>query len=352
MESSPLQSLSLRKGQPPAKRGHDEIADSPEYWFQHHNTELWRPFFEREGYCVLIDALTPKETSDGVSLFYSWLESVSPNFQRQERDTFINANWPLSFSRGMVMEGGIQHSPFMWYSRTRNGVLNVYKHLYGIGHDEPLLVSFDRCTALRNDPKVLKKLETEDWLHIDYPLGKQPTFQSYQSFINYVDCSDATAPCLRVLPRSHTKIPMMQQLNMKEKPIGDTELAQLELLRENLVEVKAPAGALVIWKCGLIHDGKTATQVRQDVGNLRRLVSYVSYAPSNVASAEDIKKRREYFRNGTCTGHWVGQNLSYLRGPPRPRSQYPSLVPLVRQDHSLDDLVNRFGNIVKEMIPM
>jgi hypothetical protein len=252
----------------------------------------------------------------------------------------------------MVMEGGIQHSPFMWHSRTRKGVIDVYKNLYHASGNEPLLVSFDRCTALRNDPKVLKKLETEDWLHIDYPLDKKPTFQSYQSYINYVDCSDARAPCLRVLPRSHTKIPMMQKLNMKEKPIEDTELSQLELLRTNLVEVKAPAGALVIWKCGLIHDGKTATQVRQDVGNLRRLVSYASYAPHNVASAEDIKKRREYFHNGTCTGHWVGQNLSFLRGPPRPRSQYPSLVPLVRQDHSLDDLVNRFGNIVKEMIPM
>ena len=337
----------------PAKRKHEEIADSPAYWFQHSNRELWRPFLEREGYCVLLDALTPRETGDGVSLFYDWLESVSPNFQREDEATFVNANWPLSFGRGMVMEGGIQHSPFMWHSRTRKGVLDIYKHVYSeSGADDPLLVSFDRCTALRNDTNVLKKLESGDWLHIDYPLDKKPTFESYQSFINYVDCSDDNAPCLRVLPRSHTKISMMQQLKMKEKPIGDAELAQLELVKETLIEIKAPAGALVMWKCGVIHDAKTATRVRQGAGSLRRLVSYVSYGPRSAASDEDIKKRREYFKNGTCTGHWVAQNLAFLRGPPRPRSQYPSMVPFNKREHTIDDLLNRFGDIVKEMVPL
>ena len=303
------------------------------YTFDHRDTKQWITHLQTEGYAVLRDVWTPEDIHNATGLFWDFIETINPRVHRDDVATHTDENWPMEWNNGVVMEGEVQNTPFMWNARVHRTTREVFASLYDVSADE-LLVSFDRANAVRSQqtfgtPKT-------GWFHHDYPMPVERDFQCYQAFVNYIDCSDDGTPCLRVIPRSHRDIPQ-QQWDVKLADVGYTE--------NDIVEVHAPAGSLVIWMCGLIHDNYVPISGDSSVDQpLKRLCAYVNYAPREAAIQEELRCRRECFEYNIATGHWPLSKIykvdSRSRRRWRNRNGYP---PLCNWEHDPEKLFELFG---------
>ena len=306
----------------------------------------WGGYLEREGFVVLRNVLDEPETQKGIEVFMDWMEHISPGFSRDDAATYDNRHWPYHFARGIVMEGSPQHSPFMWYSRTQPGVLDVFHQLYG--ENQQLLVSFDRCNVIWGGEDAMPS--SEAWWHIDYPGPQKDSWYCYQSFINYVDCTSEGSPCLRVIRKSHKLLPEMLRRKMKM-----VDLVQLAVPDEDIVSVRAPAGSLVLWKCGVIHDNHTAvTDVMPDVCKypLRRLVSYVNYAPRCFSTDQELEEREVLFLANLSSGHWPISKLYPIKTKSKPHQRRMQGLNVL-QEWKLDvkDLMEQYPQL-EQLVPL
>lgn len=319
----------------------------PDYWLKHNDAKLLQ-YVNDNGFAVIIDALEPQEVEDGMGMFWDLLESVScGKISRNDADSLQSEWFPRCYGErgkqnGIWIEGNVFHSPFMWFSRTRPKVLEVFRKMYA---DDHLLVSFDRLSVIRNEPAEGKK----SWWHIDFPNGESPPpWQCFQAFVNYIDCCDDDSPCLRVIPGSHKAVTESSKLHWNTA--WKVTLENLGFSEKDAVFVRAPAGSLVIWSCGLVHDSFTRIKFEVPNVSLRRCVAYVNFCPVSFASTLDLEIRKAIFERGGGTDHWPARFLRSVGGSrshERPRLGLPVLKDF---EHDTDALVQQFGQIVLDLV--
>jgi hypothetical protein len=62
----------------------------------------------------------------------------------------------------------------------------------------------------------------------------------------------------------------------------------------------APAGSLVVWICGLVHDARThLSKFKPGFGELRRLNSYICLAPRMFLQKGEAEARLKVFQEGS-----------------------------------------------------
>jgi ectoine hydroxylase-related dioxygenase (phytanoyl-CoA dioxygenase family) len=279
------------------------------------NKAAWKAHLDTEGFVVISDVLSREDVENGIEMFREWmarlLKKPKLRLEQLQDDEWFRGTY------GMLMDGCIHRSPFVFWARSHPTVLEIYRDLYNLKTPEELVTAFDRANAVLNrkmpeskDPKDFD-LERSLWTHVDYPLtGTPPPFTCYQSFVNFVDCTSPGSPCLRVVPRSHTG-PIWAALQKygvaKYGPnrnggffkIDCKETEGAIVVQRDLLDVLAPPGSLVMWKSGLVHDSRT-THIAPlpEHGPLRRLVVYVCHAPRYLLSEHERRVRVELFRAG------------------------------------------------------
>lgn len=150
--------------------------DARSYCIPFASTDAWRAHVATEGFVVITDVASAADCAKAELLF-------EQHFGLPAGKLYGDDKWPRG-EHGMVVEGDIQRSDFVWFARTNPRVRDVYRTLYD-GEDD-LVCAFDRANAVRNLPN---DNDLRPWLHIDYPVNDPPPFTCYQSFINYIDCT-------------------------------------------------------------------------------------------------------------------------------------------------------------------
>lgn len=287
----------------------------------------WIRHLEEEGYVVLTGVFSPEECTRATDLFvahYGVGEQI-----------FTDALWPAP-SRGMVVKGSIHTSDLALWARSHPNVVSAYSRLYDGTSD--LVSAFDRANAVRNAENLDN---AAPWLHVDFPMDDPPPLPIWQSFANFIDCTPADSPCLRVVPRSHTGDLWRR---VQEQASGKGAAFRVPLAEDLVVPVLAPAGSLVVWRCGLVHDARTHLAGHNAAfGPLRRLNVYICLAPrASIKDDAERAARLDAFERGIVSTHWPVSRFVHHSpdtadpryhiapwDPERARQQHPLFAKLV-----------------------
>lgn len=269
--------------------------DVRSYCIDFERIDEWKNYLNNEGFVVITNICTLDNCEKAKQLFIE-------HFGMGDK-IFNDTNWPKG-QNGMIVEGDIHQSNFVNFAKTLPRVLMTYRHLYE--GEEEFVTAFDRANAIRNGPNDNNE---KPWLHIDFPVFDPPPFTCYQSFVNFVDCTPSDSPCLRVVPRSHKGdlwASVSADIKKRKSPENRSAFFRVKMSEKDVVNVLAPAGSLVVWICGLVHDARTKlSKKKAGWGEFRRLNVYVCMAPRRYLRGEEEEKQRQLaFYKGLVSTHW------------------------------------------------
>ncbi|KAK3101319.1 hypothetical protein FSP39_002669 [Pinctada imbricata] len=194
----------------------------------------------------------------------------------------------------------------------------VFAKIWGT---EKLLTSIDGI-AISQPPEKEGgdfRQEKQDWLHLDQGAQREG-LHAYQGAI-YLEEQTKEDYCFRVLAKSHK-----YHSELFEKfPAGIDKTARLEFYKLNatqkkfynnkgaeLTYVPVPKGGIVLWDSRTVHDNCPPVQERPDPKRWRFVV-FVSMTPAHWASEDDIRFKKETYKNMNLTTHWSSQGLKSFK---------------------------------------
>ncbi len=136
--------------------------------------ETWIGHLQRKGWATVPVLETPEVQQDE---FFKWLESMSPEFSRDDPKTWNNKNIPPNL-RG-IFKHFIGHCEFVWDIREK--CYPIFSQLWGT---DDLLTSFDGGCFL-----PLSRGNKKQWIHNDHPRKYKDfdTITCVQGLINLLD---------------------------------------------------------------------------------------------------------------------------------------------------------------------
>ncbi|CAF1504828.1 unnamed protein product [Didymodactylos carnosus] len=145
-------------------------------------------YLEEHGYVVWKDIANENEIKKAYDLFWDWAEQ----YGEHDISRYNVASWrdlPCN-NRGIIWNGGIGQSHFLWYIR---GLPNVKKVFSTIWNDDKLLVSYDGCSVFR--PSAYNPTwQTEGgWYHVDQNPKEKPGKECIQGLFSVLDQNETTA---------------------------------------------------------------------------------------------------------------------------------------------------------------
>ncbi len=157
-------------------------------------------YLKKEGYVRIKGVLSGEEVKEGTNLFWEFMENLGTGIKRDDLATWVNDNWPNTFSNGIIDQYGIGQSKFLWTIRAKENVRKVFAGLWGT---DELLTSFDGCNAFRpTNSKVCtdgkgKSWKTKgSWYHIDQG-AMLKGFQCVQGFVTLTDVNEVSGGLVR-----------------------------------------------------------------------------------------------------------------------------------------------------------
>lgn len=224
-----------------------------------------------QGYTV-IKGLSEEEVEYASTLFKKWW-GVNDISKRKVAPHGIIKHW------------GVGHTAFAWYIRTRPCVQAAWAAIYGT---RDLVVSFDGACYM--PPDMVRNNREEGWLHVDQA-ANNPDWACVQGFVSLTSNTQAT---LGLVSGSHLEFAE----NVKGVKYPNKRYNKLPHLDTGrVVRVPVDAGDIVLWDSRVAH--------MNFYGPEERLVQYVSFLPRDRASAKDLRKRQQYWRDRRTTSHWA-----------------------------------------------
>jgi hypothetical protein len=171
--------------------------------------------------------------------------------------------------------------------------------------------------------------ESKTWLHTDQSYYKSG-FECVQSWINAYDTDDGDAT-LSVLEGSNR---FHQEFANTFKPEGKEDWYLLDNEKIDWykktkgckqVNIKCPAGSLVLWDSRTIHCGREPTSGRAK-SNYRCCV-YLCYTPRKMATQSKLKSKIKAWDNLRTTSHWPHRPKMF---PKKPRTWGTPVPPIVQ----------------------
>lgn len=259
--------------------------------FEKENFEQWKPFLEENGYVVIKNVLSSKEINHGLDLFRKDWNHVSPNFDFNDPITWTTDNSPMMWGKGMTYTSGFGQCDFQWYLRTRDNIINIWKHVH---NTEQLVVSFDGFSVF-----LSHKQKPKNWLHVDQA-NSEKTY-SIQGAYNFNPVSEYDAGFI-VVPKSHKTFKTEHS-----KKTNFIRIDENDPHTEKAVKLLIPGNCFVLWNSKTIHANAGITsrgKKYNSIPYINRITSYITYFPKEMRSDEIYKKRLDGYKNGDNCSHW------------------------------------------------
>lgn len=245
-------------------------------------------YLEKEGYVVIGNILPQDIQNDLIDKFWDAWTYVSPNFDKNNIDTWNIQNSPMMFAKGIAAFSGLSHSDFMWKLRIRPEIKEIFKTIH---NTDELVVSFDGFSVFFDK----KQKNSKPWWHID----QHPDNPLYcvQGAYNFKEVKEDSAGFILV-PKSH------KYMNVPRTAKGDWIMMDNDPIVNNGIKLLIPENSFVLWNSRLIHanTGMTCSEKRFD-----RLTYYITYLPKSSRSEIILHQRIQAYKNGDTTSHWANK---------------------------------------------
>ena len=81
------------------------------------STPTWLSDLERDGFCIVPNAIAPDACVEFCNSAYAWLESFPYGFKRDDLSTWDSDHLPDSFKGGLYTKYAVNHEAWMWKNR-------------------------------------------------------------------------------------------------------------------------------------------------------------------------------------------------------------------------------------------
>lgn len=268
----------------------------------------WYDDFVDNGYTVIPSVITPAKAVEYQQAAFNWLRSFD-NHQLDFSDpmTWTTSNLPHVSQINTFNHYGVVHERFMWEIRLEERIIETFAQLW---NTDELLVSFDALNIML--PRRPGHVPRVKWPHVD-----QSPFRQGLQYVQGIVNLSKTGPedgGLTVYPGSHKVVEEFfaqhtDPMEWDHKDFYSFTADQMTWFEETQDckshKVIAEAGDLIIWDSRLVHYGAEPNGNSDTI----RTVTYVSYAPVQLASAVVLEKKREAFDKWLATTHWPHENI-------------------------------------------
>lgn len=280
-----------------------------------------------DGVVIVNGVLSEFEINKGIDLFWNTITTMCPLVRRDSVASWRNQNWPRNYSSGIIQEGNIAGSEYMWFARTRPNVVRLFEILLG---KTDLIVSLDTTRATRGQNTAHSVP-----LHVDKHLrGAFNRFTAYQAGINFTDSGPFQSGFCAVRG-SHKKFEQLfHSPGITEQKGNCVVLPDDHPMQKQAVKPSVKAGSVVLWDMCTVH-GVTSSpeKTKTPTSKCLTLTAFASYFPRRDQIRRDMPARRIAAACGASNTHWaiacVGGNI--IRWPrasgSRPLISIPSFLP-------------------------
>ena len=296
--------------------------------FEKSDVDGWKAHLESEGFVVIKDILSPEEKTHAFDLFKRDLNTVSTNFNFEDKTTWTIENCPLMFGKGMAVFNGFGQSDFMWNLRLNSQIQAIFKSIYEC---DDLTTSLDGFSMF-----VSKHQKSKPWLHIDQ--NPANTIYSIQGAYNFMPVNSVQDAGFVLVPKSHETY-KSEVAHKKNWIVCDTTEPILAESRKLII----PENCMTLWNSKTIHanEGMTKSGVE-----LNRLTTYITYQPKVLRSDSILHKRINAYKDARTTSHWA--NKCELKSYPFGfKSRYES-----RGYHKITSKLDENGEIPAERLAL
>ena len=264
------------------------------------NPDVLRTILKEDGVVIVNGVLSAREITKGVDLFWEAMSGICPRVKRDVLASWRNQYWPRNYTTGIIQEGGITGSEYMWFARTRPNVIKCFEILH---ETQNLIVSLDTTRATRG-----QNSGTASKLHVDqHAKGKFRHYIAFQGGINFTDSGPFQAGFGAVVG-SH----MQEYDNLfVSKTIADQKgntvvIPEKHEMQERCIKPNIKAGSLTIWNFRVAHrimpsPEKTETPKTECI----TLTAFASYFPRKAQIRKDFALRRSSAESGAPANHWA-----------------------------------------------
>lgn len=305
------------------------------------NIEDVKSKLKQYGICYVPNVLTEEECVQMISGTWDFLEHLT-----QKDDIPVKRHKPYSWTNLATLcplsdmlyhywnAGQSQH---LWNIRQNEKILKIFSLFWDCTPEE-LLVSFDGFAFLP-PPEVtgtgFAQANSKQY-HIDQSLTR-PYFDGIQSFVTAYDINDNDAT-LSFYESSHKLIvEFIDQFGIR----SDGDWVRFEPKEVNFfaskckeIQMKCPAGSLVIWDSRLVHTPMKPNRNRE-ISNTR-CISYLSYSKKDRIQEEKLLQKIEAFENMYTSNHYAHNPGYFNEVPPNhtrvedyvTQIEFPTLKPI------------------------
>ena len=254
--------------------------------FNINNINEWKEHLDEEGYVVIKNILTEDERTEYFEMFKNDFNKVSPNFNFNDKSTWIKDNIPLMYAKGMGVYSGLPQFDSMWYLRLNNNINNIFQKVHNTD---------DIITSMDGFSMFLKKDQKPNmWLHVD----QNPSNNAYsiQGSYNYfkVGENDSGFVCV---PKSHKEYIPKVDHNKNWIMLKNEEKKDI-----NIKKLIIPENCFTLWNSKTVHCN---TGMNKNEIELNRLTSYITMFPRELETNENRLKRINAYYNSYGCSHWA-----------------------------------------------
>ncbi|KAK3088110.1 hypothetical protein FSP39_014803 [Pinctada imbricata] len=259
---------------------------------------------ESKGY-VVIPGVVPRDECDKcIAEYKAWLAK------------FDEHGIEFKQRRSVIQSYRVGHFAPSW--RVRLKAKTVFARVWGT---EKLLSSIDGIAISQPPEKEGGEFrrERQDWLHLDQG-AQRNGLHAYQGAV-YLEEQTKDDYCFRVLEKSHK----YHSEFFETFPRAIQKTARCEFYKMDVTEKKfyydkgaelkyvpVPKGGIVLWDSRTVHDNNPPARERTDP-NRWRFVVFVSMTPAQWASNDDIRFKKDVYRNMNLTAHWSSQGQTTFK---------------------------------------
>lgn len=299
------------------------------------------------GVAIIPNVLDAQECEQMKQGAWDYLETVTANLSLPIKKT--NPQSWKSFKQlypkhsMLVQHWSVGHAQFLWDIRTNPKVIAPFERIWGVPKED-LLVSFDGA-SFHFPPETtgfgFAKEDGKSWIHCDQSFLRNGN-ECVQGWINAYDTNegDATLTILEGSNNFHAEFAK----TFKPDRADDWFILTQEQIDWYIktkgcvkINIKCPAGSLVLWDSRTIHCGKEPEPNRPKPNF--RCVGYVCYTPRSKASNNSIYKKIEAWINLRTTSHWPHKPKLFPEYPNTWGKQIPNIIQISRPH--IDDLAYR-----------
>ncbi len=264
------------------------------------------------GVAIVPNVLDEKECEEMKKGMWDYLEHIT-----SQMDVPINRANPDSWrtfrqlypKHSMLLQlWSVGHAQFIWNLRTNPKVIKPFEKIWKT-KAEDLLVSFDGA-SFHFPPETTnfgwENPNNKSWIHSDQSFLRNG-FECVQSWINAFDTNegDATITILEGSNKYHKDFAThFKPTNTDDwYVLGEEELNwYIKTKGCRKVNIKCPAGSMVLWDSRTIHAGVEVNPTRSKPNF--RCVVYLCYTPRTKANRSVLEKRIGAWENLRMTSHW------------------------------------------------